>query len=233
VARKVAMDDESPVTINIKNVKEYLGVPKYNPELVSTRGEIGIANALAWTPVGGDTLIIESTWMPGGKSLKITGQLGDVMKESAEIALSYLRANAKRYNLSEGFFRKWDIHIHVPEGATPKDGPSAGVTMVTSLASLISNTPVRNDVGMTGEITLRGRVLPIGGVREKVVAANRAHLKTLILPTGNKKDLDNVPENIRSKLNFIFVDRIDQVLDAALLKSRKTEEEVTKELLEA
>jgi ATP-dependent Lon protease len=231
-ARRVAMGENKSITITTRNLSDYLGVPKYTSHLVSEKGDIGIANGLAWTPVGGDVLMIESTWMPGGKSLKITGQLGSVMQESAEIALSYLRANAAKYRLPEGFFRKNDIHIHVPEGATPKDGPSAGITMVTSLASLFQNVPVRNDIGMTGEITLRGRVLPIGGVREKVVAASRAHLKTVILPSENKKDLEEVPENIRAKLNFLFVDNIDQVLDIALIQMEEAHESVVEKLLE-
>jgi ATP-dependent Lon protease len=232
IARRLASGEPNSVSLTTKNLEKYLGVPKFSGTMVPERGEVGIANGLAWTPVGGDILVIESTWMPGNRSVKITGQLGSVMQESAEIALSYLRANASRHNISEDVFKRRDIHIHVPEGATPKDGPSAGVTMATSLASLFQNVPVRSDIGMTGEITLRGRVLPVGGIREKVVAASRAHLKTLILPSENKKDLEEVPENIRSQLKFVFVDSIDQVLNYALIRSESAQKCAVERLLE-
>jgi ATP-dependent Lon protease len=159
--------------------------------------------------------------MPGSKDLQVTGRLGDVMKESAAIALSYLRANATTFGIAEDIFRRRDIHIHVPEGATPKDGPSAGITLCASLASLFLNVPVRNDVALTGEITLRGRVLPIGGLREKVVAAHRANIHEVILPRQNKKDLQEVPENIRQQMKFVFVDRVDEVLHLALVRTSR------------
>jgi ATP-dependent Lon protease len=159
--------------------------------------------------------------MPGGKGFQLTGQLGEVMQESARAALSYVRANAPALGLSEDFFEKHDIHLHVPAGATPKDGPSAGVTMATALTSLISGRPVRKDVGMTGEITLRGQVLPIGGVKEKVLAAHRAGLKTVILPRRNEKDLEDVPDDVRRDVKFVFATRVEDVLDAALEKPRR------------
>jgi len=231
-ARRIASGNQEIICLSVKNLQRFLGVTKFSARIAPERGEVGIANGLAWTPVGGDILVIESTWMPGTRSLKITGQLGSVMQESAEIALSFLRANASRYDIADDVLKRRDIHIHVPEGATPKDGPSAGITMVTSLASLFQNIPVRSDIGMTGEITLRGRVLPVGGIREKVVAANRAHLKTLILSSENKKDLEEVPENIRSQLKFVFVDSIDEVLKAALIRCESTQKCAVERLLE-
>jgi ATP-dependent Lon protease len=218
VARNLAKSEKTKVTVTPKNVSDFLGVPRFLEDTAMKDPEVGRATGLAWTPFGGDILAIESTWMPGSKELQVTGRLGDVMKESALIALSYLRANAGKLGVSEDIFRRRDIHIHVPEGATPKDGPSAGITLCASLASLFLNVPVRNDVALTGEITLRGRVLPIGGLREKVVAAHRANIRSIILPRQNEKDLQDVPENIRSQMKFFFVDRIDQVLKLALVR---------------
>ncbi len=220
VARNLAQKKAKKVTITPKNIGDYLGVPRWLEDKASKKPEIGRATGLAWTPVGGDILAIESTWMPGARALQVTGQLGDVMKESATIALSYLRANAEKFGMEEDVLKRRDIHIHVPEGATPKDGPSAGITLCTSLASLFLNAPVRNNVALTGEITLRGRVLPIGGLREKAVAAHRADIHEIILPRRNEKDLQDIPENIREQMKFIFVDRIDEVLEHALLKKR-------------
>ena len=195
---------------------DYLGRPKFLPE-VADRVEVpGVATGLAWTPVGGDVLFLEATRMPGSKGFMLTGQLGDVMKESAQAALSWVRSKAKDYGIDEDFFAKSDIHLHIPAGATPKDGPSAGVTMATALVSLLTGRPVRKDVGMTGEITLRGQVLPIGGVKEKVLAANRFGLTTVILPKRNEGDLEDVPEAVRSKMSFIFAERVEDVVDAAL-----------------
>lgn len=218
VARNLAQGKKARVAITEENVDDFLGVPRFLEDEAAKEPEVGRATGVAWTPFGGDLLAIESTWMPGSKTLQVTGRLGDVMKESAAIALSYLRANAAKFGVAEDIFRRRDIHIHVPEGATPKDGPSAGVTLCTSLASLFLNIPVRNDVALTGEITLRGRVLPIGGLREKVVAAHRADIREIILPRQNEKDLQEVPENIRKQMKFIFVDRVDQVLKQALLR---------------
>lgn len=218
VATKVAErgDGQEPVIVTAQNVPDFLGRPKFLPE-VADRVEIpGVATGLAWTPVGGDVLFLEATRMPGGKGFTLTGQLGDVMKESAQAALSWVRSKAKDYGIPEDFFAKYDIHLHIPAGATPKDGPSAGVTMATALVSLLTGRTVRKDVGMTGEITLRGQVLPIGGVKEKVLAANRFGLTTVILPKRNQGDLEDVPEAVRSKMNFIFAERVEDVIEAAL-----------------
>jgi ATP-dependent Lon protease len=175
-----------------------------------------VATGLAWTPVGGAILFVEATKMPGKGKLTLTGQLGDVMKESATAALSYVRANAERFGISRNFVDDSDIHIHVPAGAMPKDGPSAGVTMLSALVSLLTGVRVRHDVAMTGEITLRGRVLPIGGLKEKVLAAHRAGIKKVIVPERNRADLDEVPEEIRTGLEFVFASKMEQVIEAAL-----------------
>jgi ATP-dependent Lon protease len=218
VVTRLAEGKLTSARIDRDDVTDYLGKPEYYyTEEVEERTSLpGVATALAYTPVGGDIMFVEATQMPGGKGFQLTGQLGEVMKESAWAALSYVRANAKALGLKEDFFARSDIHLHVPAGATPKDGPSAGVTMATALASLISGRPVRSDVGMTGEITLRGQVLPIGGLKEKVLAAHRAGLKTIILPKRNEKDLDDVPEEVRQSLKFVFADKIEDVLRAAL-----------------
>ena len=221
-AYKVAAGESIKEKITINNYTEYLGEPKYYGDITDHPPMIGVATGLAYTPVGGAVLLIESTAMPGGKTIHITGRLGEVMKESAEIALSYLRSKSKKYHIKPDFFAKNEIHIHVPEGATPKDGPSAGVTMVTSLASLMTGTKVRNDVAMTGEITLRGTVLPIGGLRDKIVAAVRANIKEIIIPELNKKDLKDIPDEILSKLKGIHpVKNIDQVLKIAIIPNNK------------
>ncbi len=207
-----------PLTVTPDVVHAYLGKPLYfYTEEVEERTALpGVATALAYTPVGGDIMFVEATQMPGGKGFQLTGQLGEVMQESARAALSYIRANAEALGLPAAFFTKHDIHVHVPAGATPKDGPSAGVTIATALVSLVLGRPVRKDVGMTGEITLRGQVLPIGGVKEKVLAAHRAGLKTVILPRRNEKDLVDIPDEVRQTMRFVFADRVDEVLAAAL-----------------
>jgi ATP-dependent Lon protease len=176
----------------------------------------GVATGVAWTMSGGDILFIEATRMPGSKGFQLTGQLGDVMKESAQAALSYVRSKAHDLGIQDDVFAKSDIHLHVPSGAVPKDGPSAGVTMATALVSLLTNKPVRATVGMTGEITLRGQVLPIGGVKEKVLAAHRAGLDTVILPKRNEADLEDVPEDVRKEMKFVLVETVEEVLAAAL-----------------
>jgi len=181
----------------------------------------GVATGLAWTPVGGDILFIEATRVPGSGKLILTGQLGDVMKESAQAALSLVKARASTLGVDHASFEKSDIHLHVPAGAQPKDGPSAGVTMATALVSLISGRPVRPDIAMTGEITLRGLVLPVGGIKEKTLAAHRSGLKTVILPRRNEADLEDLPEEVRKDLKFIFVDSIDEVLRSALEPAEK------------
>ncbi|MDH7485526.1 MAG: endopeptidase La [Anaerolineae bacterium] len=221
VATKVAEKGEGAggetTVITAESVPDYLGKRKYYDETAERLDIPGVAIALAWTPTGGDILFIEATRMAGNKGFIITGQLGDIMKESAQAALSYVRSKAAELGIPEGAFEKHDIHLHIPAGATPKDGPSAGVTMATALASLFTGRKVRPNLGMTGEITLRGKVLPIGGVKEKVLAAYRAGLDTAILPARNEKDLDEVPEEVRNKMRFIFVERMDEVLAAALL----------------
>jgi ATP-dependent Lon protease len=179
--------------------------------------ETGVATGLAWTSVGGEILFIEATKMHGSGKLQLTGQLGDVMKESAHASLSYVRANAEKLGIAKDFLEKSDIHIHIPAGGMPKDGPSAGVTMFTALVSLLTGIRVRHDVAMTGEITLRGRVLPIGGLKEKVLAAHRAGIKRVIVPERNKPDLDEVPKEVMDDLEFVFASKMDQVLEAALV----------------
>ncbi len=218
VVTRIAEGKTGAAQLDADGVEEYLGKPKfYNTEEIEERTSLpGVATALAWTPVGGDVMFIEATHMPGSRGFQLTGQLGDVMQESARAALSYVRSKSSDLRLPDDFFEKHDIHLHIPAGAQPKDGPSAGVTMATALVSLISGKPVRSDVGMTGEITLRGKVLPIGGVKEKVLAAHRAGLKTVILPRRNEKDVDDVPEDIRKEISFVFADRVDEVLANAL-----------------
>ena len=216
VATHVAEGQAEPVVVDADQVSEYLGKPIFFFEAAERCDMPGVATGLSVTAVGGDILFIEATKMPGQKGLTITGQLGDVMKESAQAALSYVRAQAKDLGFDENFFDTNDIHVHVPAGAVPKDGPSAGVTIATALASLLSGRPVRADVGMTGEITLRGQVLPVGGIKEKVLAAHRAGLHTVVLPKRNEKDLDDLPQETRDDMTFVLVDRVDEVLAAAL-----------------
>jgi ATP-dependent Lon protease len=217
-AREFAEGRTQPVKVNRKQVHEFLGVPRYTYEELADRAdEPGVAVGLAWTPTGGDVLFVEATRMPGGKQLSITGQVGDVMKESAQAALSYVRSHAAELGIPADFYEKSDIHLHVPAGAIPKDGPSAGVTMVTALASLLSGRKVKPRVAMTGEITLRGKVLPVGGIKEKVLAARRAGVETVIVPKENRKDVEeDVPANIRSEMRVEYVDSVGQVLSAAL-----------------
>jgi ATP-dependent Lon protease len=222
VATEIAEKKGERIQVNAENVPDFLGRPKFfgNEEIAKRTAVPGVSTGLAWTPVGGDVLFIEATRMPGNKSFQMTGSLGNVMQESARAALSYVRSRAAHLELSEDFFDESDIHLHVPAGAQPKDGPSAGVAMATALVSLISGRPVRADVGMTGEITLRGQVLPIGGVKEKVLAAHRSGLNVVILPTRNEADLEDIPEEVRKQIKFVFVETIDDVLDAALDPSR-------------
>lgn len=217
VAVKVAEGDEGPFTIATKeDLKEYLGPPRYTSEVAERTSETGVATGLAWTSVGGEILFIEATRMRGTGKLQLTGQLGDVMKESAQAAMSYVRTRAKDFGLEEDFLEKSDIHIHIPAGAMPKDGPSAGVTMMTALVSLLTGINVRHDVAMTGEITLRGRVLPVGGIKEKILAAHRAGIKRVILPERNTADLEEVPEEVRAEMEFVPVKKMDEVLANAL-----------------
>ena len=215
---RIAEGRSKSVKIEAADIQGYLGRQKYfyTEEIEERTSLPGVATALAWTPVGGDIMFVEATAMPGNRGFQLTGQLGDVMQESARAALSFVRAQSADFGLSDTFFQKHDIHLHVPAGGTPKDGPSAGVTMATALVSLISGRPVRGDLAMTGEITLRGQVLPIGGVKEKVLAAHRAGLKTVILPRRNERDLDDVPDEIRRQIKFIFSDRVDEFIKTAL-----------------
>jgi ATP-dependent Lon protease len=216
VARAMTEGEQVPEKIVGADIAKYLGAPKFYSEVAERTNEPGIATGLVWTPNGGDILFIESTRMAGTKQLTLTGSLGDVMKESAQAALSYVRSHAETLGLANDFFEKSDIHVHVPAGGIPKDGPSGGVTLAASIASLLSGRPVRSDIAMTGEITLRGKVLPVGGIKEKVLAARRAGIKTIILPKRNERDLEDIPAEVRAELTFQFVDTVDEVLNLAL-----------------
>jgi ATP-dependent Lon protease len=219
VARRVAEGEKGPFTITRANLHKYLGPPRYLPEGEREQDEVGVATGLAWTQVGGETLAVEVSLMRGKGHLTLTGQLGEVMKESANAALSYARTRAERLNLEPSFYENLDVHVHVPAGATPKDGPSAGITMATALISALTGIPVRKDVAMTGEITLRGKVLPIGGLKEKAIAALRARMHKVIIPRANKKDLAEIPNYVKRRLKFVLVDNMDEVLAEALVRS--------------
>ncbi len=223
VARMVAEGNTEKVVVTPENIAEFLGPPKFLEEIAERKPQVGVATGLAWTPFGGSVLFVETTKMPGKGSLIITGHLGEIMKESAQAALSYVRSRSEQLGIPEDFFSKHDIHIHVPAGAIPKDGPSAGITMATALASLATNRPVRHDVAMTGEITLTGRILPVGGIKEKVLAAKEAGITEIILPAQNEKDLVEIPEHIRNALRFHFVENMDEVLELALLPAPEAE----------
>ncbi|MGG1599590.1 MULTISPECIES: endopeptidase La [Paenibacillus] len=216
-AKQVVGGTES-VHVQEDNLKEFLGQPKFRFGMAEEKDQVGAVTGLAWTEVGGDTLVIEVTVMPGNGKLTLTGKLGDVMKESAQAAFSYTRSRVEQFHIQADFHEKFDIHIHIPEGAIPKDGPSAGITMGTALVSALTGIPVSRHVAMTGEITLRGRVLPIGGLKEKCMAAHRAGIRTVILPKDNEKDIEEIPESVRSDLNFIPVSHMDEVLEHALVK---------------
>jgi ATP-dependent Lon protease len=217
VARKVVVEGKTfSEEISAERVTDYLGVPRFRNTMAEETNEIGISTGLAWTEVGGEILVTEATLMPGKGHLTLTGKLGDVMQESAQAAMSYVRTKAEEFGIPKEFNRKTDVHIHVPEGAIPKDGPSAGITLATALVSALTRNPVRKDVAMTGEITLRGKVLPIGGVKEKVLAAHRAGVKNIILPKDNEKDLADIPKNVLDTLNIFMVQTMDEVLKIAL-----------------
>jgi ATP-dependent Lon protease len=217
VARKVVVEGKSfSMEITAAKVTEYLGVPRFRSALAEEKNEIGVATGLAWTEVGGEILTSEATLMPGKGKLTLTGKLGDVMQESAQAAMSYVRSKAEEFRIPKNFNRTTDVHIHIPEGAIPKDGPSAGITLATALVSSLARVPTRRDVAMTGEITLRGKVLPIGGVKEKVLAAHRAGVKNIILPKDNEKDLADIPKNMLDALNIYLVQTMDEVLKIAL-----------------
>ena len=223
ICRKVAREfaegtRKSKRAIRPKQVIELLGKRKIQPEVGRRTNEPGVATGLAWTPVGGDVLFVEATAYPGEGKLQMTGQLGDVMKESAAAALSYIKRNAASLDrdLPDDWFAKHDVHVHVPAGAIPKDGPSAGITMATALASLVTGRAVRADTAMTGEITLTGQVLPIGGLKEKALAAQRAEIERLVVPRRNEQDIDDIPEHLRKRMEFVLVDSVDEVFEAAL-----------------
>ena len=219
-ARKLVASGRKSITLNPANIEKFLGTKRYRYDKANEKDEVGVATGLAWTPVGGDTLVIEVTLMDGSGKLELTGQLGDVMKESAKAAVSYIRSKTELLGIDKDFHNKYDIHIHVPEGAIPKDGPSAGITLATAMTSALTGRAVRRNVAMTGEITLRGRVLPIGGLKEKVLAAHRAGIDTIILPAENRKDIDEIPENVRQELIFIVAEDMDTVLSSALIPEK-------------
>ena len=217
-AREIYEGEKKCVKVTEQNLNKYLGKPKYDFDKRNEQDEIGVVRGLAWTSVGGDTLEIEVNIMPGKGEFNLTGQLGDVMEESAQAGISYIRSVSEAYNIPKEFFKEHDIHIHIPEGATPKDGPSAGITMTTAMLSAITKTPVRADVAMTGEITLRGRVLPIGGLKEKILAAKNAGIKTVCIPKKNEKDVEEISTEIKKGLEIVFVEQIQEVLNVALVK---------------
>ena len=217
VARKVVLTGKSFYEeISAEKITEYLGVPRFRPSMAEAQNEVGVATGLAWTEAGGELLVTEATLMSGRGRLTLTGQLGEVMQESAQAAMSYVRSTAHEIGITRDFHRRTDVHIHVPEGAIPKDGPSAGITLATALVSALANVKTRRDVAMTGEITLRGKVLPIGGLKEKVLAAHRAGLKNIILPKDNEKDLSDIPKNVLDTLNLYMVETMDEVLKIAM-----------------
>jgi ATP-dependent Lon protease len=216
IARKIAEGQKGKFTITRQNLTQYLGPPQYLTELDQEESQVGLATGLAWTEVGGETLYIEVSLFPGKGELMVTGQIGDIMQESARAALTYTKANQERLGIDKDAFDNQDIHIHVPAGAIPKDGPSAGIAMVTALVSAFTGCKVNNKVGMTGEVSLRGRVLPIGGLKEKALGALRAGIKHVIIPEKNKKDLYDIPKNIKTRLKFTCVRDVDQVLAIAL-----------------
>lgn len=217
VVRKIVTDGEKMYTITPKNLEEYLGKKKYRYDMIKGETEVGVTTGLAWTVVGGDTLFIETTSVPGTGKLSLTGQMGDVMQESARTGISYIRSIAEKLKIEEDFYKNKDIHIHIPEGAVPKDGPSAGVTMCTAMISTLTDVPARKDVAMTGEITLRGKVLPVGGIREKVLAAHRAGIRKVLLPVENNRDIDDIPEKVREQMEFVFISKVDDALKEVLV----------------
>jgi ATP-dependent Lon protease len=222
IATKIVKAEAKKKTvIHREDLTEYLGAPRFRVGLAEERDQVGSAMGLAWTEVGGDTIPIEVTVLPGRGNLTLTGQLGEVMQESAKAAMSFVRSRANVYGLDENFYRKVDIHVHVPEGAVPKDGPSAGITLATALTSALAKIPVRHDIAMTGEITLRGKVLPIGGLKEKILAARRAGINNVIIPKENKKDLDEIKKELPAGVKVNFVSEMDEVLALALISQMK------------
>ena len=219
-ARKYVAGDPSKVSVTTKRVEEYLGKKKFRFDIIRGKKEVGVTTGLAWTIVGGDTLFIETVAVPGSGKLSLTGQMGDVMQESARTGLSYIRSISKELGIEEDFYKKYDIHIHIPEGAIPKDGPSAGVTMCSALVSTLTGIPARKDIAMTGEITLRGNVLPVGGIREKVMAAHRAGIRKVLLPAENEVDLQEIPEVVRNDMEFVFLKTAKDALKQVLVREQ-------------
>ena len=219
VAKRVVEGNKKKALINKKNLHKYLGPSQFIYGTAEEKDEIGTATGLAWTQVGGDIISVEASLMKGKGTLILTGSLGDIMRESAQAAVSYIRANAGKFKINENFYKNLDIHIHLPAAAIPKDGPSAGITMATALISALSGRKVKKEIAMTGEITLRGHILPVGGIKEKVLAAHRAGIKKIILPKANQKDLSLIPKHIKKKLEFIEVEMIDDAIKVALAKN--------------
>ena len=219
VVREVVKGNDGLIRITVQNLHQYLGAPRYKQREQEFGPAVGVATGLAWTQFGGDVLNVEATIMPGNGRLLLTGKLGDIMKESAQTALSFVRSRSEKLNTKEDFFQKHDIHIHVPEGAIPKDGPSAGVTIAVALFSAISKKKLRRHIAMTGEITLQGRVLPVGGIKEKVLAAHRNGIDTIILPRDNEKDSEDIPGNIRRRLKLIWVEEMDTILTRVIINA--------------
>ncbi|MBQ1959003.1 MAG: endopeptidase La [Firmicutes bacterium] len=218
VARKIVSKKGTSFKITPAGLESYLGKKKYRYDVVEGESEVGVVTGMAWTQVGGDTLFVETAHIPGTGKIQLTGQLGDVMQESAQAAITYIRSIAEEFDIEKEFYKNYDLHVHVPEGAVPKDGPSAGVTMFTSVMSALTGTPVRKDVAMTGEITLRGKVLPVGGIKEKVLAAHRAGIKTILLPKENEADIDDIPQAVRKQLKFVLLERAKEALEYAFVK---------------
>ena len=218
VARKIVTKKGTSFKITPASLESYLGKKKYRYDVVEGESEVGVVTGMAWTQVGGDTLFVETAQIPGTGKIQLTGQLGDVMQESAQAAITYIRSIAEEFDIEKEFYKNYDLHVHVPEGAVPKDGPSAGVTMFTSVMSALTGTPVRKDVAMTGEITLRGKVLPVGGIKEKVLAAHRAGIKTILLPKENEADIDDIPQAVRKQLKFVLLGRAKEALEYAFVK---------------
>jgi ATP-dependent Lon protease len=216
-ARRKAEGEEGAWVIDVEKVEEILGIPRYAVEEADTVPEIGVVTGLAWTSTGGDLMVIEALRMPGSGRLTVTGQVGDVMRESVDAAFSYVRSRAAQIGIPDEAFKEYDVHVHLPAGAVPKDGPSAGVALTLAIASAVSQRPVRRDVAMTGEVTLRGKVLEIGGLKEKTLAAYRAGLRQLIIPRSNEKDLRDVPDEVKKQIAFTFVSNMDEVLRLALM----------------
>ncbi len=228
VARNIAEGGKRPFNITKGNLQKYMGVPKYFPEMDQENSQVGLSTGLAWTQAGGEVLYVEASLIRGKGDLIITGQLGDVMQESARAAVTYARANLSSYKIKKNLFENHDVHIHVPAGAIPKDGPSAGIAMATALISALTNKPVCKDVAMTGEITLRGRVLPVGGLKEKSLGALRAGIHTIILPEKNKKDLSEIPAKVKRKIKFVPVSSMDEVLSISMEKQKKSKQPANK-----